>query len=293
MTDLLAAVDDLEHPYRRRSVLADLALAREGDRGAARRLTRAGLLRQAPPGSTLTTDIAGLLTREPLPISARARRLVDARTAGLRRLLDAVVTDTLPTGSRPWLPEIPAPTPGEVQHGEKTSTTIRKLTVDGALVVPDVVTTAADLSWSTLADGSNGDILAALVLADALAGVVAYIVEHLAQLGAGADSLAAAVAAVEGAGWEPDLIVSSRAALAGLLEANPQAARYGDVDIVFTAAAEHPVVLAKAGTFVDTSETDRLQIWEPHIGGFELAIVIAVAVAAGEGAVAVVGDGGA
>jgi hypothetical protein len=288
VSDLLARLDALDDPYRYRSALFDLHLARHGDREAVQRLEKAHLIRQAPPGSTLLADLPGLISANTVPVNQHVRRLLEARSRGHQGLIDAVVTDELPTGSMPWVPSLPVPTPADVQQGEKTGVGDRAISVEGQHVKPDVIIRSADVSFDAISDPGRADILSAVVLADVLAGLAAYLISALEAEATTAASISEAVGSVEDAGWPCDALIGSHTAFGDFLNATPLASSWGAIPIVFVPTASRVLALSRAGVYAATSDTDEMRLTEPHIGGFQIMSIVGVVVDVAENAAAVV-----
>jgi hypothetical protein len=219
-----------------------------------------------------------------LDVPAVVAAIVARRQAGALGIITALQTRPLGTGGLPWVPVVGPAVAAPKQTGEKTELASRTLTVVGGQVVPDLIGRAANVSWQAFRDA--GDALTAMVVEDVVLGVCESLLASLtAAAGTAATDLAAAIAAVEGAGWTPDLILTSASGYLGL--GLPPAGIPG-VEVV-TGPTSNTLVAARAGVWVETTAPPaQFQVAEPAIGGYEVSALAGVVCEPSTGAVAAV-----
>jgi hypothetical protein len=147
--------------------------------------------------------------------------------------------------------------------------------------MPELIGFTANVSEQAMR--AAGDALLLLVAEAAVVGLANYLVDQLDAASTPAGDIAAGIAAVEAAGWSPDLIVGSRSAIATELPGATPAAFPG---IVFGPTAGAIYVVARSGVWVQTDEPTRWKVAEPSIGGREVSAFASAVFAAGAGAVA-------
>lgn len=243
------------------------------------RLRAAGRLERAV-ANTITSDVPGLAGAvQPLPTWVLEQ--IALRQADNRALIDALAGAPLVRGGQPW---VPTPTPplvgGEQAGGEKTELPSATISIDGASQTPALIGFAANISEQAMR--SAGDALLLLVAEAATVGLANYLIAQLDGASAAATDIAAGIAAVEAAGFAPDLIVGSRSAIADALPGATPAAYPG---IVFGPTGGAIYVVARSGVWFQTDEPTTWMLAEPAIGGREMSAFCSAVFDAGAGAV--------
>jgi hypothetical protein len=250
------------------------------------RLRAAGRLEllERAVANTTSGDVAGLHGAvQPLPAWVAAQ--VATRQADNRALVDALAGPPLQRGGQPWVPTPAPPLVGGPQAGgEKTELPSATIAVNGAGQMPTLVGFAANVSEQVMR--AAGDAIQLLVAEAATVGLANYVVGHLDAASTAATDIAAALAAVEAAGWLPDLVVGSRSAIAGAI-AGPLPAGFPPVAYGPTGGALY--MLACSGVWFQHDGQTRWLIAEPAIGGREVSAFTSAVFDAGTGAVAKVG----
>jgi hypothetical protein len=286
LVDYLQAVN---LTYRRgapHSLISDLMTRSRGpsvvspaDKEAAQeRLSRA-----APPGSTLSADVVGLLPGWSPP--SWVLRLAEQRAASARRLIAALQSAELTRGrGRPFVPHPQPLDAAEVQPGEKEQLSVRVVKVPGESVEPTTIGVSADLSW--LAQQSAGDECLALLGAATWQAVGDWLVDQLVDAAGEADDLGAAIEAVEGS-WEADLLLATKAQWL-VLSANPAAERIAGLSWLPVRGLQHPLLVASLGVWLASTPLLQWTSTEPKIGGVQMGSFASAAVSIGADSVAAI-----
>lgn len=267
---------------------ASAVLRRRGDaedRAARERLDRSGLLTRAVT-NTVTSDVLGALGVSSVP--DWVARAVAIRQAPSEALIDALQVAPLLPGARPWVPTPAPPVAAGVQTAEKTDLTSRTITVAGDAISPTLIGRACNVSEQTMAWA--GDSILLLITEDVVVGVASYLVAALAAASGGTPSttLTAGLAAVEDAGWLPDLVVASRSAW-GALVTDPATDTYAGCETVLgVPTANVAYVIARTGVWVQVSPVTQLTVAEPNIGGRAVSAMRFLVINVAPGAVAAV-----
>jgi hypothetical protein len=243
------------------------------------RLRAAGRIARAVANTT-SADAAGVIGVQAVP--GWVLDQITARQADNRALIDALAGPPLTAGTQPWVPEPTPPLAGGPQAGgEKSELPSATIEVAGASQVPALIGFVANVSEQAMLWA--GDAILLLVAEAATVGLASYIVAQLDAASAPAGSIGEGLAAVEAAGFAPDLIVGSRSAIAGALPgATPQAYP----SIVFGPTGDAIYVVARGGVWFQTDEPISWQLTEPRIGGREVSGFVSAVFDAGTGAVA-------
>ena len=131
-----------------------------------------------------------------------------------------------------------------------------------------------------------GDAILLLVAEAATGALAEYLVAQFDAANAAAADVPAGLAAIEAAGFSPDLIVGSRSAIATEL---PGATPAAYPAIVYGPTGSAIYVVARGGVWCQTDEPTEWMLSEPAIGGREVAAFVSAVFEAGAGAVAKVG----
>jgi hypothetical protein len=113
-----------------------------------------------------------------------------------------------------------------------------------------------------------------------------YVVANLDASSTAATDIGAGLAAVEDAGWIPDLIVASRTAF---LAAVPGPSPAAFPEVVFGPTGRSIYVVSRAGIYASFSAEASLRVVEPSLAGREVAVLREAVFQVGAGAVAKIG----
>ena len=269
------------------------ALSRRADTGTVDRLYRSGMLAERVPPNTLSSDTPGLLGgRLGLSVPQWVRQTVNSRQRINLALIDELVTADLPLGELPWVPTPTPPAPAPVVHAgaQKTEYAGRVLSQTGGQITPVTIAKAFDVSHQVLT--ALGDSVWVLAMEDGVTGLAKYLVDQLAATaGTPSTDLAAAFGKIEAARWTPDLLVTSRQGWAAAVAAAGDADVFDGMDRVIGAptGGTKMYIVARAGTWIQASESEMLTMTEPSIGGYEASVLRWATYSAHAGAVAVIG----
>jgi hypothetical protein len=236
---------------------------------------------------TVSSDVPGLKGAVAVPSYVTDAATRQAR--GAAATIAALQTETLAGGGRPWVPEMePATHPAGAQAAEKTEFASRTLSVDGDYADLTTIGEALNVSW-LVSRGAQDSVLA-IAARDVLQGVAQFLVAQLVTAGGTAVAdIPAALAAIETAGYTPDLILASASAWATVAGDPRNAASYVGLPVIVGApTGADLIVVALSGLWCGVSGEQQWTVSEPSIGGVELAVFMDVGIVAAPGAVAIV-----
>lgn len=230
--------------------------------------------------NTLTSDVPGLATGADVSPAVTAALL--ATQADNLALIEAITTGPLPTGSQPFVtvPEPPDVPPTDTQPGEKQQLPTIKVSVAGSYQPLELFGATTDIgegAWN-----AAGHAIVLRVAAAATVQSARWIVSKLSGSATAATNIVAALAALEAAGWTPDLIVSARSTLA---KAIPGVVPTSYPSVAYGPTGADLYVVSRAGLVCLLEPEVSLLATEPHLAGHEVSVFRLGVFAAGTGAV--------
>jgi hypothetical protein len=237
------------------------------------RLTRAVV-------NSLSDDVPGLTASA--GVSETVAAALAATLSDYLALIEAMTTAPLQRGSRPFVtdPEPPDVPPTVTQEGEKTELPTMTVSVTGSSEMPELIGATTDIAEAAWLNA--GEAIVSRIAAAATIQTARWIVSKLDGASTDATDVGAALAALEAAGWTPDLIVSARSAFA---TAFPGLVPTSYPSVVYGPTGSDLYVVSRAGIVCLLDAEVSLVASEPRIGGHEVSVFRSGVFAAGTGAV--------
>ena len=224
--------------------------------------------------NTITTDVPGLIGVVEGPDVIE--QIVAQRSVDLA-FIEALQTGELAIGGKPWVAE-PAPPPafpGPVT-GEKVDVPSATVSVDGDFVTPDVIAFATDYSMQAIL--ANRAACVAYVAGVVTSWTAAHIIATLDAAASTAADADAALDAVIGAGYPPDVVIAPPGRYT--TSTSPAGVQ------VVPAMTQALYVLARSGLTCLVGDLQLLERDLPSSGDHEVGYMRGVVVQAAAGSVA-------